>query len=171
MTDWHGIVTFEYWVSDGALPSNTAIVTITVNSINDAPVATEDWYEIEEDGTILFSSQNLLDNDYDVDGDSFFVDDWSHAMSGYLMVYPGGEFEYIPDPDWHGTDYFEYWIYDGYEHSDVVMVTIVVRSVPDAPVAVDDDYVMDEDEILTIPAPGFFVNDYDADGDSLILGD
>ncbi|MHA1939989.1 MAG: Ig-like domain-containing protein, partial [Candidatus Thorarchaeota archaeon] len=169
--DFWGVDFFTYLVYDGIDASDIAAVTITVNPVNDAPVATEDWYEMEEDGMLLFPTPTLLDNDYDVDGDPFFVDDWSNPMSGYLMVYPDGSFEYIPDPDWHGTDYFEYWIYDGFEHSDVVTVTIVVRPINDAPVAVDDDYVMDEDEILTIPAPGFFVNDYDADGDSLILGD
>jgi hypothetical protein len=36
-----------------------------------------------------------------------------------------------------------------------------------APVAVDDAYDMDEDTVLTIPAPGVLDNDNDADGDDL----
>lgn len=38
VANYHGAVTFTYKVNDGALDSNTATVTITVNAVNDRPV-------------------------------------------------------------------------------------------------------------------------------------
>ncbi len=39
--NFNGVASFTYKVSDGVLTSNTATVTINVNSVNDAPVATD----------------------------------------------------------------------------------------------------------------------------------
>jgi VCBS repeat-containing protein len=44
--DFNGTDTFIYQASDGTNPSNVATVTITVNPINDAPVATDDAYSV-----------------------------------------------------------------------------------------------------------------------------
>ena len=40
--NFNGTDTFTYQVTDGATDSNTATVTITVNAVNDAPVAVDD---------------------------------------------------------------------------------------------------------------------------------
>jgi hypothetical protein len=45
--------------------------------------------------------------------------------------------------------------------------TINVTDVNDAPVAVADVYIVDEDEVLTVTAPGFLSNDSDADGNAI----
>jgi RHS repeat-associated protein len=37
--NWHGVDTFSYTATDGSLASNLATVTITVQSVNDAPIA------------------------------------------------------------------------------------------------------------------------------------
>ena len=47
--DWHGTDSFTYQANDGALDSNLATVTITVDPVNDAPVATADSYITAED--------------------------------------------------------------------------------------------------------------------------
>src|SRR5262249_59386835 len=43
---------FTYKANDGSLDSNVATVTITVNPVNDAPVAVDDSYTILEGGTL-----------------------------------------------------------------------------------------------------------------------
>ena len=47
--DFHGTDTFTYTANDASLNSNPATVTITVNSVNDAPVATDDTATTNED--------------------------------------------------------------------------------------------------------------------------
>jgi len=46
-------------------------------------------------------------------------------------------------------------------------VTALVGGDPGAPVANPDEYVMDEDGVLDVPAPGVLANDSDLDGDPL----
>jgi len=56
---------------------------------------------------------------------------------------------------------------DGDLDSNIATVTITVTPVNDAPVAVDDEYTVAEDTVLTVAAPGVLENDYDVDGDVL----
>ncbi|MHA2022010.1 MAG: tandem-95 repeat protein [Candidatus Thorarchaeota archaeon] len=135
-----------------------------MNPVNDAPVAFEDEYQIDEDGVLNIPAPGLLINDYDIDGDFIYVDDWSDPGIGYLWVDEDGSFEFIPDPNWNGVIAFEYWVFDGLAHSNVVTVTIFVNSVNDAPVAVDDVYFTDEDVPLNVFPPGVQSNDYDIEG-------
>ncbi len=61
---------FMYQASDGALLSNVATVTIDVTPIDDAPVAVDDLYFIEDNGTLMVSADDgVLANDFDVEGD------------------------------------------------------------------------------------------------------
>ncbi len=48
--------TFTYEANDGALDSNVATVTITVNAVNDAPVAVDDTYAVDEGGVLNVSA-------------------------------------------------------------------------------------------------------------------
>ena len=41
--NFNGTASFEYTVSDGNGGTDTGLVTITVTSVNDAPVAEDDW--------------------------------------------------------------------------------------------------------------------------------
>ena len=54
--------------TDGVIDSAPATVTITVDSVNDAPVAADDAFSVNEDGTL--SGSGLLANASDLDGDS-----------------------------------------------------------------------------------------------------
>ena len=62
--DFNGIVTFTYRANDGNVDSsNVGTVTITVLPVNDAPVAVEDSFEIDENREYLLI---VVDNDSDV---------------------------------------------------------------------------------------------------------
>ena len=50
--NFHGTDSFTYRANDGSADSNVATVTITVNSVNDAPVATDDVASTNEDTTL-----------------------------------------------------------------------------------------------------------------------
>ena len=63
-----GIDTFTYTANDGALPSAVpATVTITVNAVNDAPVAVADAYTTDVNITLTVPAPGVLGNDTDVD--------------------------------------------------------------------------------------------------------
>ena len=161
-TDWFGIDTFTYRVFDGQVYGNDATVTITVNEVNDAPVATDDAYSGLED---LEMAHNVLDNDYDLEGDSLEVTLVSGPAHGSLDIYPDGSFTYLPDSNWFGIDSFTYQVYDGLDYSSVATATLTIEGVNDVPVAVDDAQNGVEDLPLTYNT--ILANDYDLDGDTL----
>ncbi len=73
-TGYNGPDTFAYTASDEALTSSAAIVSITINPVNNAPVAEDDIYSISEDTPLI---ANVLTNDTDVDASSLTASRWS----------------------------------------------------------------------------------------------
>ncbi|MHA2211272.1 MAG: Ig-like domain-containing protein, partial [Candidatus Thorarchaeota archaeon] len=165
--DWHGIDTFVYQALDGML-LDTATVTITVIPANKPPVAIDDFYTTNEDVVLNIDMVNgVLANDTDENGDALTAILVSGPSHGLLVLNPDGSFTYTPDPDWHGVDSFDYEVSDG-ELTDIGTVMITVNSINDYPVALDDEYSMDEDGNLVVDsATGVLANDYDVDGDPL----
>ena len=68
--NYHGPASFSYTISDGAGGTASATANITVNSVNDAPTATDDdGLVTDEDTSLTIAASALLANDSDVDGD------------------------------------------------------------------------------------------------------
>ncbi len=167
-SDWYGTDSFTYRVFDGTVYGNTATVTITVNPVNDAPVAGDDEYTGVED--IELVAATILLNDFDVDGDSFEIILVSAPSHGAMFLdVVTGIFSYQPDVDWSGIDTFTYQLYDGSMYSNIATVTLTISSVNDVPVSEDDEYTTDEDTSLTILISDLLANDYDVDGDTLTI--
>lgn len=155
---------FTYTITDG-YDVDTARVTVTINGVNDAPVADDDAYRVDEDATLtVTAAAGVLNGDSDVDGGALtatVADDVDH---GTLTLNPDGSFAYVPDADFAGTDSFTYHVSDGRGGTDSATVTITVDPVNDPPVARDDAAVTDEDAPVTIAV---LANDDDVDGDPL----
>lgn len=165
--DWNGTDTFQYRAADGALSSEPVTVTLTVDPVNDAPLATGDAYSTAEDAPLDQAAPGVLGNDVDVDGDALTTELVSGPAHGSLTLNPDGSFVYTSDPDWNGADSFTYTATDGTAESDVATVTLTVDARADAPEASADSYDADEDTLLSIDAPGLLGNDLDADHDGL----
>ncbi len=168
---YYGPDSFTYHVNDGVSDSNIATVNITVNSVNDAPVAVGDGiYEIEEDELLTVDvTTGVLDNDSDVEDDPLSAVLDVGPQHGTLLLDPDGSFVYDSDDDYFGPDSFTYVANDGADDSNVVTVDIEVLPVNDAPVAVDDgDYLVGQDAVLTVAvADGVLPNDSDVENDPL----
>ncbi len=157
--DFAGIDSFTYRANDGNINSNLATVTLTVNGVNDAPVAIDDTYQTSPDSALSVSvAEGVLANDTDVDQDTlqaFLMDDVDH---GILTLNTDGSFDYTPDSGFSGTDSFTYRANDGILDS----LGVVTINVVSPPTAADDAYVVNEDEILTVPVlTGVLSNDTD----------
>src|SRR4029077_9938025 len=94
--NYNGPDTFSFSASDGANESNVATVSITVNPVNDPPVASPNSAVLAEDSFALVPLPAT-----DVDGDPLtysIVDQPAHgALSG-----SGASRTYTPDPNFHG---------------------------------------------------------------------
>ncbi len=108
--DWNGENSFTYTVTDGSEESNEATVIVTVNPVNDVPVAVDDTVEGKEDNEIVI---DVLTNDSDEDGDILSIKTVSDAVYGKVEITPDNKIKYIPEADWNGEDSFEYIVTDG----------------------------------------------------------
>jgi len=173
--DYFGTDDFTYKINDGSVDSNEATVTITVNSVNEAPVATAESYEVDEDGTLSVSAaEGVLQNDSDEENDPLTAILGDGPQHGTLALEDDGSFVYAPDADYFGPDQFTYRANDGDLDSNEVTVAITVHGVNGAPVAAADSYQVEEDSTLTVTAAqGVLENDTDEENDPLtaILGD
>ena len=112
-------------MSDGTADSNVATVAITVNAVNDAPVAGDDAETTDEDTrlhvrlrvcwgtTPTRRARRSLPSE---------VTGPSHAVT--FTVNADGRFDYTPVADFNGSDSFTYTVSDGaadVEHGDRVL--------------------------------------------------
>jgi VCBS repeat-containing protein len=134
-TDFNGSDSFTYKANDGTADSNVATVTITVNAVNDAPVAVDDSYSTDEDTVLNVAAPGVLGNDSDVDGDTLTAVKVADPTHGTVALNANGSFAYTANTDFNGSDSFTYKANDGTADSNVATVTITVNAVNDAPVA------------------------------------
>jgi VCBS repeat-containing protein len=147
--------------------SNVATVAITINAVNDAPVAVNDSYSVNEDNMLNIAAPGVLANDTDVEGNTLTAALVTGPAFGTLTLNSNGSFTYTPNANFNGTDSFTYRANDGAANSNTATVTITVNAVNDAPVANPDTYTTNENTALTIAAPGVLANDTDIEGNPL----
>ncbi len=165
--NYNGVDQFSYCVNDGNSNSSDATVTINIQPQNDAPVAYPNSYSVLEDEILTINSPGVLDNDIDIDYNSLTANLVSTTSNGILHLYPDGSFTYQPAHNFAGIDTFSYAASDGSLPSNTVTVTIDVGATNDPPVSLDDNYVVDEDNTLSVVLPGILNNDSDSDNNSL----
>jgi hypothetical protein len=104
------------------------MVSITVNPVNDAPVAEDDVFVTFVDAPVLIKPSHLLANDKDPDGDSMTVVLVGGPSLGTLEPDPvvPGQFIYTQFPGVTGVDNFTYRANDGSLDSDVATVEIAI---------------------------------------------
>jgi VCBS repeat-containing protein len=166
-SNYFGSDTFTYQAYDGNEYSNEATVTITIDSVNDPPVANDDDYETEEDTPLIVQAPGILTNDTDPENDLLSAVLFDGVTKGTLTFYSNGSFIYTPNSNYYGSDSFTYKAYDGAIVSNTATVYLTITQVNDPPVANDDDYSVNEDTTLTVSAPGVLLNDTDIEDDDL----
>ncbi len=165
--NWNGTDSFTYKINDGKINSNTATVKLIVQPVQDPPIAANDAFTGYEDKNLTVSAPGLLSNDKDIDGDALTALPVTGPEHGTLALNLDGSFTYTPAANYNGPDSFTYKANDGGRDSNAATVSILLRAVNDAPVAVNDSLDVDEDSVLTLPAPGVLGNDTDAEGNRL----
>ena len=125
----------------------TRTFTVRVVPINDFPTAADDEVETNEDQSVTF---NVLSNDTDIEtatANLVLRKVLSMPMHGRLSSLGSGQFRYMPNDDYNGSDSFTYEMIDADGGVDSATVYITINSVNDAPEAYDNN-------LTTIVAPG-----------------
>ena len=133
---------------------------------NTEPVAAADSYTTDEDAQLNVPASGVLGNDADGDGDSLSAILVGGPAHGSVLLNGNGSFTHTPAANFYGTDSFTYKANDGQADSNVVTVTITVKSVNDAPMlsGVPGSATINE---LSLYAFGSSASDVDMPADTL----
>lgn len=148
---------------------NPVILDTAVNAVNNLPDANndnstdavDDLLTTQEDTPLSISTDTLLANDIDIDGDTIIISGVQAAVNGTVTL-EGGNIIFTPTPDYNGPASFEYTISDGQGGTDTATVYLNVLPVNDAPTAQGGDIETNEDTPIT-----FIPSGHDVDGDDL----
>ena len=133
-TNFNGVDSFTYRGIDGTTPSNIATVTLTVDAVNDIPVANADSYEAQAGVTLSIPAPGVLGNDTDIDGDLLTVSPGTYP-TGVTIDSDGTLTATL-----NATAQFTYEVCDNGAPQECATgnVTITVDTANQPPVAVDD---------------------------------
>ncbi|MEM8670113.1 MAG: Ig-like domain-containing protein [Planctomycetota bacterium] len=160
--NFNGSDSFTYTINDGNGNTASAVVTINVASVNDAPVAVDDSVETNEGESVQI---NVLSNDTDPDNDTLAVQSFTQPSNG-TVANNNNVLTYTPAANFSGLDSFTYTVDDGNGGTDSAVVTIDVAAQNDSPVAVNDSVETTEDVPIQI---NVLSNDTDPENDTLTV--
>ncbi len=127
-----GTDTFTYTVDDDqGATSNEATVAVTVVNANNAPVAVDDAFNVNEN-----TSDNILGvlfNDSDPDGDTLVITEVGTTNNGGTVINNGTGLSYTPAVSYVGVETFDYTVSDG-KDTMTATVTVTVNGGNQAPV-------------------------------------
>ncbi|MEA8592976.1 Ig-like domain-containing protein [Pseudomonas aeruginosa] len=147
--NWNGTATLTYQATDsqGAV-SNSAVITITVNPVNDAPVAADMSLTLDEDSP---GSVVLLATDVDSPAPTIFQIVSAPNPTYGAATLSGATLVFTPAANWYGTTTLTYRAQDSAgAWSAPATVTVVVRPVNDPPVVANRSLSTLEDTPATI---------------------
>jgi hypothetical protein len=125
-SNFNGIDSFTYRGNDGGANSHVTTVFITVQSVNDPPVANDGTYSTDQDTMLTVRAPGVLGNDSDVDGDNLTASLDDDVGNGTFALQPDGSFTYSPDIGFFGTDTYSYSACDNRGLCDTARATITV---------------------------------------------
>ncbi|MFH4802662.1 tandem-95 repeat protein [Vibrio diabolicus] len=155
-------VSFSYDIidDDGGVINGNA--NLDIKPVNDAPIATNDAIQTDEDSQVVI---DVLANDSDIEGDDLSITSASISEKQGIVEIVDGKLVFTPAENFNGNTTISYTISDG-ELEDEAQVSVTVNSVNDAPIALNDATITEEDTSVTIDV---LPNDTDIDGDALSI--
>ena len=158
--NYNGPDSFTFTVNDGLVNSNTATVSITVTSVNDAPTSNDQSVSTPENIAIGIT---LAGND--VDGDALTYTIGVNPTHGTLSG-SAPNVIYTPTANFNGPDNFTFKTNDGFTNSNFATVSILVTAVNNPPIANPQSVTIQEDVSQGITLTAI---DIDLDGLSYII--
>ncbi len=166
--DTPATLTIRITANDGTL-SDSATFTLTVEEVNDAPIANNDTASMTEGGTLNINSSTLLANDSDPEGATLSVTSVGGAVNGSVSLSEDKTtVTYTHDGSETTSGSFTYTASDGSD-TDTATVSITVTSANDPPTASNDSASVAEGGTLTINSSTLLSNDSDPEGATLSI--
>lgn len=129
--DFNGADSFNYTLEDARGLTDTATVMLTLNPVNDNPIAQDDSFGGTEDealsGNVLIDNGNGSDSDVDGDALSVIAQTLTTAQGATITLSANGDFTYTPVAGFTGIDGFDYTLLDGQGGNDIGSVTFNIQ--------------------------------------------
>jgi VCBS repeat-containing protein len=118
---------FGYTITDSNGQTDSATVTVTIEGVNDTPVAIDDNATTEQGVAVII---DVLANDSDIDdGDVLSIQSFTNGSNGSVAEVEGG-LVYTPNAGFFGDDSFTYLLSDGNGGTDEATVNVNVSEKP-----------------------------------------
>ncbi|MDQ2995835.1 MAG: cadherin-like domain-containing protein, partial [Chloroflexota bacterium] len=125
--NYHGQDSFSYRLNDGFLSSASTLVTLTVISVNDPPIAGNDAASTPIDTPLSIPVATLLNNDTDIESDQLIISNvHSNSVRGGQVMLAGSSILYTPPAHFSGIDSLIYTLSDGKGGTASGTVTVTV---------------------------------------------
>ena len=178
LANQNGTGYFTYTAKDSQGRLSTAMVWLTIASVNDTPVALADTFSVKEDNILTLAVSQLLANDTDADiatdaNEKLSITAVGKANHGTVKLV-NGQVVFKADADYQGLASFEYSVSDVAGATATATASVTVVGENDAPVLAGsvNKILAKPDTLLRIEAATLLAYVKDADlayGDSLRL--
>ena len=162
--NFNGMDSLQYMVCDTSAGCANAWVFLTVDPINDPPIAKEDTVFVNRDATNALLLVSL--NDTDIDGDMLTIMTIGNSTIGVMPSVVNDSIFYTPHIGFVGSDEITYKVTDTGGLMDTTTVTIIVTDPNNLPPVANTDFA------TTTPSNAIAIdvqaNDVEPNGDSLI---
>ncbi|WP_156502522.1 cadherin-like domain-containing protein, partial [Oleiphilus sp. HI0067] len=141
-------ISFDVFDGEATVAAN---IDLTVNPVNDLPVAQDQNFQMNEDGTITLTDGDLLTGASDVDGDTLSISDVTYTGTDGIFTDNGDDtYTFAPNENFNGNVTVDFTVSDGQGGTDTAQANIVVVPVNDPPVSGNLAYAIDEDGSITL---------------------
>ncbi|MFL9792489.1 tandem-95 repeat protein [Vibrio cyclitrophicus] len=163
--NFNGEVDLGFSVTTGS-ETVDATIGVTVDAVNDTPLAGSTSYTVNEDNSITISNEQILANSSDIDGDDISVSTVTYGGSdGVFTTNDDGTYTFGPNENFNGDVSFNVVIRDEDGETASTTAGLTVVEVNDPPVAGSTSYSVNEDEVINFTEAQLLAQSNDVEGD------
>ena len=149
--NFNGLVDLGFIVSDSEATVE-AKIELTIEGVNDIPVAGATSYQVDEDHVLTFTSEQLLANSSDVEGDVTVQSVTYPGFEGELIDNEDGTYSFTPNPNYYGELDFNVVIVDDEGATASTTAHVQIVSINDPVIAVDDSELAASEPLIRLDA-------------------
>lgn len=149
--NFFGHIDLGFTVSDGEATVD-ANISLTIEGVNDIPVAGATSYQVDEDHVLTFTKEQLLVNSSDVEGEVFVQSVTYPGFEGELVNNEDGTYSFTPNPNYYGELDFNVVIVDSEGATASTTANIQIVSINDPVIAVDDSELSASEPLIRLDA-------------------
>ncbi|MEZ8852029.1 tandem-95 repeat protein [Vibrio cyclitrophicus] len=163
--NFNGEVDLSFSVTTGS-ETVDATIGVTVDAVNDTPLAGSTSYTVNEDNSITISNEQILANSSDIDGDDISVSSVTYGGSdGVFTTNDDGTYTFAPNENFNGDVSFNVVVADEDGETASTTAGLTVVEVNDPPVAGSTSYSINEDEVINFTEAQLLAQSSDVEGD------